>query len=407
MTIEQAAMRDLLRAARGREAEMVRLLGRFVRCESPSYDKAAVDRFGAMVASEWRRRGAPVEILAQPLRGDHLRIEIAAVPGRSVVKDHGRGFGRREKRGADHGGGQILVLGHLDTVYPIGTIAKMPFRVAGGKAWGPGTFDMKGGLVLALAAVDALRAAGVRPRKRVVFLWTSDEEVGSETSRRAIESEARRSDAVLVLEPSLGREGRLKTQRKGVGGAEVIVTGRAAHAGIEPEKGVNAVHELALQVVRLMKMNDRARGITVQATVVEGGTAMNVVPERARASIDIRFSKLADAARIERGLRGLRPILRGARVEVRVGGLRPPLERSAGVRGLFRVAQGLMRELGLSLGEAATGGGSDGNFTGALGVPTLDGLGAVGDGAHSSREHVVVRELAVRAALLAGLMGCL
>jgi glutamate carboxypeptidase len=404
MTTERAGMRDLLRAARGREAEMVRLLGRFVRCESPSDDKAAVDRFGSLVAREWRRRGAAVKILAQRLRGDHLRVEMAAGTGRGVVKDHGRGFGRRERRSADDGGGQILVLGHLDTVYPIGTIAKMPFRVAGGKAWGLGTFDMKGGLVLALAAMDALRAAGVRTRKRVVFLWTSDEEIGSETSRRAIESEARRSDAVLVLEPSLGREGRLKTQRKGVGGAEVIVTGRAAHAGIEPEKGVNAVHELALQIARLMKMNDRTRGITVQATVVEGGTTTNVVPERARASIDIRFSKLADAVRIERGLRGLRPILRGARVEVRMGALRPPLERTAGVRGLFRVARGLMGEMGLSLREAATGGGSDGNFTAGLGVPTLDGLGAVGDGAHSSREHVVVRELAVRAALLAGLM---
>jgi len=404
MTTEKAAMRDLLREARGREGEMVRLLERFVRCESPSGDKAAVDRFGAMVASEWRLRGAAVKILKQRLRGDHLRVEMAAGTGRVIVKDDGRGVGRRDRRRADRGDGQILVLGHLDTVYPIGTIAKMPFRVAGGKAWGPGTFDMKGGLVLALAAVDALRAAGVRTRKRVVFLWTSDEEIGSETSRRAIESEARRSDAVLVLEPSLGREGCLKTQRKGVGGAEVIVTGRAAHAGIEPEKGVNAVHELVLQIARLMKMNDRARGITVQATVVEGGTATNVVPERAQASIDIRFAKVADAPRIEKELRGLRPILRGARVEVRMGALRPPLERTAGVRGLFRVARGLMGEMGLSLREAATGGGSDGNFTGALGVPTLDGLGAVGDGPHSSREHVVVRELGVRAALLAGLM---
>jgi glutamate carboxypeptidase len=189
-----------------------------------------------------------------------------------------------------------------------------------------------------------------------------------------------------------------------VGGAEIIVTGRAAHAGIEPEKGVNAVHEMALQIARLMKMNDWARGITVQATVVEGGTAANVVPERARAVVDIRFARIADGGRIERELRGLRPILRGARVEVRVGGMRPPLERSAGVRELFQVARGLMREMGSSLGEAATGGGSDGNFTAALGVPTLDGLGAVGDGAHSLREHVVVREMGVRAALIAGLL---
>ncbi|HXP68835.1 MAG TPA: M20 family metallopeptidase [Candidatus Dormibacteraeota bacterium] len=398
MSEQVAGMRDLLRETRKREREMVRLLGRFVRCESPSGDKAAVDRFGAMVAREWRRRGAVVKILRQRLRGDHLRVEMAAEARRDS---------RRRDGSADRDYGQILVLGHLDTVYPIGTIAKMPFRVRGGRAWGPGTFDMKGGLVLVLAAVDALWAVGMRPRKRLVFLWTSDEEIGSETSRRVIESEARRSDAVLVLEPALGREGRLKTERKGVGGAEIIVTGRAAHSGIEPEKGVNAVHELALQIARLMKMNDRARGITVQATMVEGGTAANVVPERARAAVDIRFARVADAGRIERELSGLRPILRGARVEVRVGGMRPPLERSAGVRELFQVARGLMREMGLSLGEAATGGGSDGNFTAALGVPTLDGLGAVGDGAHSLREHVVVREMGVRAALLAGLLAAL
>src|SRR5579862_8245919 len=174
-------MREFLRETRKREREMVRLLGRFVRCESPSGDKRAVDRFGAMVVREWRRRGASVKILRQRLRGNHLRIEWPRATGKSD--------------------GQILVLGHLDTVYPIGTIAKMPFRVRGGRAWGPGTFDMKGGLVMALAAVDALRSVGVRPRKRVVFLWTSDEEIGSETSRRVIESEARRSDAVLVLEP--------------------------------------------------------------------------------------------------------------------------------------------------------------------------------------------------------------
>ena len=256
----------------------------------------------------------------------------------------------------------------------------MPFRVRGGKAWGPGTFDMKGGLVLALAAVDALRAVGAGPRKRVVFLWTSDEEIGSETSRRVIESEARRSDAVLVLEPALGREGRLKTERKGVGGAEIIVTGRAAHAGIEPEKGVNAVHELALQIARLMKMNDRARGITVQATVVEGGTAANVVPERARAAVDIRFARVADAGRIERGLRGLRPILRGARVEVRVGGMRPPLERSAGVRELFGVARGLMGEMGFRLGRRLLAEGRMGILLRRLGCRRWMGWGLWGMG---------------------------
>jgi glutamate carboxypeptidase len=300
-----------------------------------------------------------------------------------------------------------MVLGHLDTVYPLGTLAKMPFRVARGRAWGPGTFDMKGGLVLALFAVDALRALEIQPKKRFVFLWTSDEEIGSESSRRAIEREARRSDAVLVLEPSFGRAGRLKTQRKGVGGAEILVTGHSAHAGIDPEKGVNAVHELALQITRLMKMNDPRRGITVQTTVVSGGTITNVVPEHARAMVDIRYARAADVPRINRKLHSLRPTLKGARVEVRGGADRPPLERTAAVRKLFGVAQSLMQEMGLPLGEASTGGGSDGSFTAVLGVPTLDGLGAVGDGAHSPREHVLTSKLPERAALIAGLLATL
>jgi glutamate carboxypeptidase len=212
---------------------------------------------------------------------------------------------------------------------------------------------------------------------------------------------------VLVLEPSYGHEGCLKTQRKGVGGAEILVTGRSAHAGIDPEKGVNAVHELALQIARLMEMNDPRRGITVQTTVVSGGTITNVVPERARALVDIRYGRAADVPRINRRLHALRPILKGAQVEVRGGAERPPLERTAAVRKLFGVAQSLMREMRLPLGEASTGGGSDGSFTAALGVPTLDGLGAVGDGAHSPREQVVIRRLPERAALIAGLLATL
>lgn len=380
-------MKQILRDLHGRRGEMVKLLGKFVRCESPSHVKSAVDECGAMVARGFKRRGAEVKILRQRERGNHVRAEIWDGVGRAS--------------------GQIMVLGHVDTVYPLGTLAKMPFRVAGGRAWGPGTFDMKGGIVLALFAVDALRALKIQPTKRVVFLWSSDEEIGSESSRRAIEQEARRSDAVLVLEPSFGREGRLKTQRKGVGGAEIIVTGRSAHAGIDPEKGVNAVHELALQIARLMEMNDARRGITVQTTVVNGGTITNVVPEQARALVDIRYTHAADVPRINRRLHALRPILKGARVLVTGGADRPPLERTAGVRKLFGVAQGLMREMGLPLGEASTGGGSDGSFTAALGVPTLDGLGAVGDGAHSPREHVVIGRLAERAALIAGLLATL
>jgi glutamate carboxypeptidase len=380
-------MRALLGELKSREEEMVRLLERFVSCESPSHDKAAVDAMGQIVAEEWRHRGAKVRIFPQSKRGNHVRAEV--------------GFG------AGRAAGQILVLGHVDTVYPLGTLAKMPFRIAGGRAWGPGTFDMKGGLVMALYAVDALRAAGLHPRRRIVFLWTSDEEIGSGTSRRLIESEARRSDAVLVLEPSLGRDGRLKTSRRGVGSAELIVTGRAAHAGINPEDGVNAVHEMALQIERLMKINDPRRGITVQATVVSGGTVSNVVPDHARAEVDIRFTRLSDSGALDRKLHSLRPILKGAKLDVRGGVNRPPLERTPDVSALFLSAQSLMRECGLALGEAATGGGSDGNFTAAIGVPTLDGLGAVGDGAHTPREHIVIRKLPERAALIAGLLGTL
>ena len=377
-------MLALQRILRKREQNIVALLGRFVRCESPSHHKAAVDYLGRIVASEWRRRGAKVRVLRQKARGDHVRAEIWLGNGRPA--------------------GQILIIGHLDTVYPMGTLAKMPFRVSRGRVWGPGTFDMKAGLAIALAAVDGLRAAALRPRKRLVFFWNSDEEIGSESSRREIEREALRSDAVLVLEPAFGREGRLKTARKGVGTAEIIVTGRSSHAGADPGAGVNAVHELALQIARLAKMNNPRRGITVQATVVEGGTVSNVVPAHARVEVDIRYSYLADAPKLNKKLRGLRPILKGAQIEVRGGINRPPLERTSRVLKLFGQAQSLMREIGVNVGETATGGGSDGNFTAALGVPTLDGLGAVGSAAHSPEENVVIRSLPQRAALLAGLL---
>jgi glutamate carboxypeptidase len=384
----QPAMRVFLNELKSREKEMLWLLGRFVQCESPSHDKTAVDAMARIVAGEWRRRRAKVRIVRQAQRGNHVHAEMWLGEGRAAA-------------------GQIMVLGHLDTVYPLGTLAKTPFRVAGGRAWGPGTFDMKAGLVMALHAVDALRAANIHPRKRLVFLWTSDEEIGSGSSRKLIEREARRSEAVLVLEPSLGSGGRLKTSRKGVGSAELIVTGRAAHAGINPQDGVNAVHELALQIEQLMKMNDPRHGLTVQATVISGGTVSNVVPDHARAEVDLRFTRVADAPLLNRKLHSLRPILKGAKLEVRGGVNRPPLERTPAVSALFQRAQSLMRECGLALREAATGGGSDGNFTSAIGAPTLDGLGAVGDGAHTPHEHVVIRKLPERAALLAGLLATL
>lgn len=363
------------------------MLGTFVRYESPTHHKASVDRFGRIVAQEWKSRGANVRVLRQREFGNHLRVEIWFGPRRPAK--------------------QILVLGHLDTVYPMGTLAAMPFRVTDGRAWGPGTFDMKGGLTIALFAIDAVRAAGIQPQKRFVFFWNSDEETGSKTSRSEIEREALRSEAALVLEPAAGREGRVKTARKGAGSAEIVVTGRSGHAGIAPHlpgAGVNAVHELALQIARLMKMNDKRRGITVQATVAAGGTVSNVIPEHAHAKIDIRHAHLADAPKINRALHALRPILPGVQVEVRGGVNRPPMERTPGIEKLFVRAKAIMQEMGLPLDEAFVGGVSDGNFTAALGVPTLDGLGAVGDGAHSPREYVALRSLPERAALLAGLL---
>jgi glutamate carboxypeptidase len=349
-----------------------------------------VDAFGRIVADEWRKRGAKVEILRQKRAGNHIRSRWRATDAPS-------------KQGEPK---QILVLGHLDTVYETGTVKKMPFRLTRGRAFGPGVFDMKGGLVMALFAVDVLANAHWWPRRRVVFLWTSDEETGSESSREVIEDEARRSAAVLVLEPASGGDGKLKTQRKAVGTAEILITGRAAHAGLDPRAGVNAVHEMALQTERLMRLNDVRRGITVNPTIAQGGTRSNVIPAEARLTVDLRAGTVTDMQRIERKLKSLRPIVPSARVTVRGGFSRPPLEKHASAA-LFSQARELAQELGFSVGECMAGGGSDGNFTGALGVPTLDGLGAVGGGAHSIDEHVIVSALPQRAALLAALLATL
>jgi glutamate carboxypeptidase len=366
---------------------MVRVLERFVREESPSDVKGAVDRFGRLVAAEWRRRGAQVTVLRQRSAGDHLRVVWPVAEA-------------SQKRG------QLLVLGHLDTVYGLGTLRTMPFRLSRGRAYGPGTFDMKGGLVIALFAAEALHRVRLRPSRRVVFLWTSDEETGSASSRAIVEREARRSAAVLVLEPAGGADGRLKTRRKGVGTAELLITGRAAHAGLDPQKGINAVHELALQVARIAQFNDLKRGTTVAPTQIEGGTRSNVIPAAARLVLDLRAENSGEMRKLERRLRSLRPVLPGARLEMRGGFSRPPLEHDASAT-LFVQARQAARFLGLAISETSVGGGSDGNFTAALGVPTLDGLGAVGEGPHSPNEHVVIGALPERAALLAVLLATL
>jgi len=298
---------------------------------------------------------------------------------------------------------QLLVLGHYDTVYPVGTLTKMPYRVAGGKVYGPGTFDMKSGIVQALFAFEALQQLKLPVVQNIVFLWTSDEEIGSPSSRSIIEAEARRSDAVFVLEPSLGPRGLLKTSRKGVGEAELIVHGRSAHAGLEPEKGVNAIHELSAQIARMERWNDLRRGVTINADIVAGGTRTNVIAERANATLDLRAWRASDMQALEKRLYSLKPIHRGAKLEISGGFDRPPLERKHSAA-LFARAKSLAKPLGMSLGEAAAGGGSDGNFTAALGIPTLDGLGALGDGAHSVHEHILIKHLPQRAALLAALL---
>src|SRR6266436_3055107 len=373
----------LLRLLKPRLPQMLAVLRAFVLAESPSLEKTPADRCCGIVAAEWSKRGARVERLTQKHRGDHLRITWQQPKSRAA--------------------GQLLVLGHYDTVYATGTLAKMPFRLSAGKAYGPGTFDMKAGIVQALFAVQALQQTQGLLRKRIVFLWTSDEEIGSESSRKLIEREARRSGAVFVLEPSLGPRGLLKTARKGVGEAQLIVHGRASHAGLAPQEGVNAVHELAHQIACLQSWNDLRRGISVNADIVEGGTRVNVIAERARAVVDLRALRLADMRRLERRLHTLRPLTRGARLEIRGGFNRAPMERKVSAA-LFSRAKSLAVEMGFSIGECVAGGGSDGNLTAALGVPTLDGLGAVGDGAHSAHEYALTRTMPERAALLAAML---
>jgi glutamate carboxypeptidase len=373
----------LLSALKPRLPQMLELLRELVLMESPSTEKAPADRCCGFLSDQWLLRGGIIHILKREHRGHHLRV---VWPPSSTRPS-----------------GQLLVLGHYDTVYPTGTLAHMPFRISGGKAYGPGTFDMKAGIVQALFAFEALQELKIPVSKNIVFLWTSDEEIGSESSRSLIEAEAKRSDAVFVLEPSLGPRGLLKTSRKGVGEAELLVHGRASHAGLAPEKGVNAIHELAAQIARIESWNNLRRGVTINADIVEGGSRTNVIADRAKATFDLRAWRRSDMHALETRLHSLKPIHRGAKLEVSGGFDRPPLERKQTVA-LFSRAKSLSKLLGFTLGEASAGGGSDGNFTGALGVPTLDGLGAVGDGAHSADEHVLVKTMPQRAALLAALL---
>jgi glutamate carboxypeptidase len=369
-------LRDFCRANRDWVLETTEAL---VALESPTTDKAAVDRCGAALAVRLEAIGGRVSRLTRTDRGDHLLAEFGC------------------------GAPQILLLGHFDTVWPVGQLDRMPLIRSGGRLHGPGVFDMKAGIAIAMLATRALLETEAKANHRIVMLWTTDEEVGSESSRAAIEEEARRSRAVLVLEPSLPG-GAVKTSRKGCGSYQVIVRGVAAHAGIEPQKGASAVQELAHQILRVNALQDLARGISVNVVQVSGGLRSNVIPDEARATVDVRVPTAAAAAEIDAGFRALRAVDGRTTIEA-IGGIdRPPLERSSHVRRLYNQASEVERELGRELAEGGTGGGSDGNFTAALGIPTLDGLGAIGDGAHALHEHVDIETLADRAALVAGLI---
>jgi glutamate carboxypeptidase len=371
-------MQELLAYCQTERGWQIETLETLVRLESPSTDKAAVDRCGRELATRMGALGGRVTRLPQAHRGDHLKAE----------------FG-------DGAGPPILLLGHFDTVWDVGVLSRMPLREEAGRLHGPGVFDMKAGIATSLAAVRALTALGRRPR--VVMLWTADEEIGSGTSRTAIEAEARRSAAVLVLEPSLPG-GAMKTARKGCGDFEIVVTGVAAHAGLDPGKGASAIHELAHQVVAIEALQDLDRGISINVGLIGGGTRTNVIAPHAHASIDVRIPTLADGRRIEQALLSLRPCLRNTSLQVTGAVGRPPFERTAAVVHLYEAAREVARTFGRELGEGAAGGGSDGNFTAAVGVPTLDGLGPEGDGAHAEHEHVIVGDLPFRAAFLAALL---
>jgi glutamate carboxypeptidase len=365
-----------------RRGEIVSTIRELVEIESPSDNKAAVDRMSAAVALKFAALGGQVRTHRANDFGDHLQVDFT---GKS-------------------GGKPVLLLGHYDTVYPLGTLASMLCRVVGNKLTGPGVLDMKAGIALMLESLAALQEWNRGLPRPVSVLLVSDEEVGSNSSRAITESLAKTAAAVLVLEPSYGFEGAVKTARKGVGEYLLKVTGKASHAGLDFEKGVNAILELARQIEKVSSFTDLERGLTVNVGIVSGGSRTNVVPSEATAQVDVRIARLKDAAGIDKKMHGLRPFNRKCKLEITGGINRPPMERTAGVGALYTKAVAIARDLGWKLGEAAVGGGSDGNFTAGLGIPTLDGLGGVGDGAHAVHEYIRISELPRRAGLLAGLI---
>jgi len=373
---------DRLRHFEARKDEIIQTVRQLVEIESPSDNKPAVDRIAAMLAGRFEKLGGHAKLHRTPNFGDHLQVDFEGKRGKPV-----------------------LLLGHYDTVYPLGTLNTMPCRIADGRLWGPGALDMKSGIASMLHAIEALRLwnEDTLPRP-VTVLLVSDEEVGSDTSRHITENLARKSAAVLVLEPSYGLQGAVKTARKGVAEYVLKVKGKAAHSGLDFEKGVSAILELARQIPVISKFTDLKRGLTVNVGLISGGTRVNVIPAEASATVDVRIARLKDHAGVDRKLRSLKPLNRKCALEVKGGLNRPPMERTPGVAALFDKALKIAKPLGWKLQEAAVGGGSDGNFTAGLGIPTLDGLGGVGEGAHATNESILISELPRRTALLAELI---
>ena len=373
--------RDLLRAASQHRPKMLQRVGELVRVESPTEDREAVNRCVSLVEAWAQTAGG--QSRRHPLRraGDLLVSRFG--PSRSRAKP-------------------LMLLGHLDTVWPLGTLEKMPFRTRAGRAWGPGVLDMKTGVVMAFTAMELLRGRLTRP---VILLLNSDEETGSQHSRALTESLARKCAAVFVLEPGQGLAGAYKTARKGIAHYRLEVRGVAAHSGVDFAQGHSAVLELGRQIERVSAFTDPSRGITVNAGVIGGGTRSNVVAAEAWAEFDVRIARAADAERMERRFQSLRPVDGKCTLAVSGGLNRPPMERTPGTVALFRSAAAMAAGLGFALQEAATGGGSDGNFTSALGIPTLDGMGAVGEGAHAATESILLDALVPRTALLAAMIG--
>jgi glutamate carboxypeptidase len=359
------------------------LLKRLVETESPSHEKAAVDRVGVIVAEEARKLGARVEMISNKKTGDHMLARFYPSEGSLPAS------------------ASILLLCHMDTVFPLGTIDKFPYNELDGKIVGPGTLDMKAGIVIALAAMEEVQRSGLK--RPVTLLCTSDEEIGSRTSREHIERLAKESELVLVLEGGLV-DGALKTWRKGVGEFWVRTKGRAAHSGGDHERGRNAIEEMAHQVIAIQKLTDYSKQTTLNVGVIQGGTVSNVVPEEALIQVDVRVMQPGEWERLEAEMNKLKPVLDGTSIEISGGLNRPPMPFDDMMKSSFEKAKSIAARIGMELKAGGTGGASDANFVAALGIPVLDGLGAVGEGYHSEREYIFAESLDERVKLIAALL---